>query len=199
MGEVEPRKRLKGEAGANKDMGAITLLHTRAILFEAFSSREPEVRFARKCAGAALSFRGMQCACCSAMSSGAIRRHSKDRARRPREIPSGRRAGLFLSGCRSCRDAGEHRRAAWASASAAGLRAASSCAGACAHDERLLIGLPLTHLAEHALALHLLLQHAERLLHIVVTNQNLQRSPLENHIRMKNPGQGEGPAGVDGL
>jgi hypothetical protein len=39
---------------------------------------------------------------------------------------------------------------------------------------RLLIELPPLHLSEDALALHLLLQDAKRLLHIVVTNEDLQ-------------------------
>src|SRR6187455_1842551 len=38
----------------------------------------------------------------------------------------------------------------------------------------LLVGAPLLHLTEHALALHLLLQHAERLVDVVVANENLQ-------------------------
>lgn len=46
MGEVKQRERLKGEAGANKNMGAITLLHTRAIFGFSHLPQTNKVRFA---------------------------------------------------------------------------------------------------------------------------------------------------------
>ena len=46
---------------------------------------------------------------------------------------------------------------------------------------RLLVGPPLLHLAEDALALHPLLEHAESLIDIVVAHENLQK-PVQSNV-----------------
>src|SRR5438094_293265 len=48
---------------------------------------------------------------------------------------------------------------------------------------RLLVESPLLHLAEHALALHLLLEDTQRLLHVVIAHQNLQWTFLSSWIK----------------
>src|SRR5262249_5263653 len=48
---------------------------------------------------------------------------------------------------------------------------------ACAALGRLLVVAPQLHLPEHAFALHLLLEDAQRLIDIVVTDENLHEQP----------------------
>jgi len=45
---------------------------------------------------------------------------------------------------------------------------------------RLLIGFPQSHFAEDALTLELFLQHAKRLINVVVANQYLHLKPFED-------------------